>query len=481
MKTGDDYRASIRDDRRIFFDGERVDDVTTHPRMKRSVDIIAAGYDQQHALGPDATAPAYEPPRSSDDLRNRLELMIQWDVSLITTLESFNALRTAASRMREKHPHYAERIERYVEYCQAEDIRCVQTISDAKGHRNLPPAQQDDPDVYLRVVEERSDGVVLNGAKLHISGAAITHEMVVMPTKRMKPGEEPWAIACGVPIDAKGITIMNTTVASSGDPRYHPYSQTREQPEGFVVFDHVFVPNERIFLCGEVEFSATFAHALGLWQRVGGAAHMAKNADLLVGLAKLLAEANGLDRVAHIRDKIQEMVIYATLVRAGLEAAITNVSTTPEGWVSPSELYTNAAKYHGAAEFSKMIRHIHDIGGGSIVTAPMPGDLDNPETRPYVEKYMRTMDGIDGEYRTRLFHAIRDITADTFGGWWQVTTMLSGGGLFAQKMVATNHYPMEKAKALARKAGNLEVREPVKKRKKQPEAPPVLKRGSGAG
>lgn len=457
MKTGDEYRASLRDGRRIFFDGELVEDVTEHPFMRGAVGLIAAGYDKQFAAGPEATAPAYEPPRSSDDLRRRLEMLTQWDVSLVTTLETFNALRTAASRMKDKHPEYAERIDRYIADCQANDIRCVQAITDAKGNRALSPAKQDDPDAYVHIVERRPDGIVINGAKLHISAAAITHEMLIMPTKRMKAGEEEWAVACAVPVDAPGVTILNATSAPHEDDlHYHPYSKTRMMPEGFVVLDHVFIPNERIFLAGEIEYSATFAHSLGLWQRLGGTAHMAKNADMLVGLAKLLAEANGLDRVHHIRDKISEMVIYAALVRAGLEAAIINVTKTPEGWVSPSELYTNAAKFYGAREFGRMLQYIHDIGGGSIVTAPMPGDLDNPETRGYLEKYMRTMDGVSGEYRTRLFHAIRDITADTFSGWWQVTTILSGGGLYAQKMVATNHYPMEKAKALARKAAGLE-------------------------
>lgn len=457
MMTGDEYRESLRDGRRIFFDGELVEDVTVHPRMRGSVDLIAAGYDEYHSAGPEALAGAYEAPRSSDDLRSRLELLTQWDTALVTTLESMNALRTAGGRMGDVDQPYGHRIEDYIAWCQANDIRCVQTISDAKGHRNLSPAKQDDPDVFTRVVEQRADGIVIRGAKLHISAAAITHEMVVMPTKMMRPGEEQWAVACAVPVNAPGVTVLNASIAPREDELdEHPYSRTRSMPEGFVVFEDVFVPNERVFLCGEVEHSATFAHSLGLWQRVGGIAHMAENYDILVGLARLLAEANGTERIGHIKDKIAEMVIHATLVRSGLEAAITNVSTTPEGWVTPSELYTNAAKFFGAREFPRMLSLIHDIGGGSIVTAPMPGDLANPETRPLVEKYMRTMDGVSGEYRTRLFHAVRDMTASDFGGWWQVAVNISGGGLYAQKLVTTKHYDMNHAKAAARHAAGLE-------------------------
>lgn len=455
MMTGDEYRESLRDGRRVFYDGELVEDVTIHPRMKTSVDLLAAGYDAAAEAGPESVAAAYEAPRSSEELHSRLEGLSKWDTSLITTLETLAALRTAAGRMGDEE--YGNRIEDFINYCQESDVRCVQTISDAKGHRALSPAKQDDPDVYTRVAEQRSDGVVLRGAKLHISAAAITHELVVMPTKMMKPGEEQWTIACSVPVNTPGVTILNATVSPRADElEEHPYSQTRSMPEGFVVFDDVFVPNERIFLNGEVEHSATFAHSLGLWQRAGGIAHMAHNYDMLVGLARLLAEANGTERIGHIKDKIAEMVIHATLVRSGFEAAVANAKITPEGLATPDELYTNAAKYFGAREFPRMLSLIHDIGGGAIVTAPLPGDLRNPETRPLVEKYMRTMEGVSGEYRTRLFHAVRDITASDFGGWWQVAVSISGAGLHAQKLVTMRHFDMESAKKQALKAAGLD-------------------------
>jgi 4-hydroxybutyryl-CoA dehydratase/vinylacetyl-CoA-Delta-isomerase len=332
----------------------------------------------------------------------------------------------------------------------------VPCITDAKGDRALAPGQQDDPDLYVRVVERRDDGIVIRGAKLHITGAAVAHELIVMPTKRMKPAESQWAVACAVPVSAPGVSIMNTIPVPPADELdYHPYSAGRGLPEGFVVFDDVFVPSERVFLCGEAACSALFAHAMGLWQRIGGAAHMAEHADRLVGLARLLAEANGIEKIPHIRDKIADLILYATLIRAGLEAAITNAEILPEGVAAPSELYTNAAKYYGARHLSEMVTFIHDIAGGSILTAPMPGDLTSPQTRPYIDKYMRTGPDTDGEYRTRLLHAARDLTVSSAAGHFQVATLMGGGGLYAQKLVATVHYDLERAKELAREAAGL--------------------------
>jgi 4-hydroxybutyryl-CoA dehydratase/vinylacetyl-CoA-Delta-isomerase len=352
---------------------------------------------------------------------------------------------------------YVERINAWVDDAQKRDIRVTQCITDAKGDRSRPPHQQDDPDAYTRVVERTKDGVVIRGAKLHITGASLGHELMTIPTKSMKGNEEDYAIACMVPVNAPGVKIVNTTYAPRHeDPRAFPISSKHHYPEGFVIFDDVFVPNERIFLDGETPYAAVFAHSLGLWERLGGLSGMADGADELVGFAQLIAEANGLASVSHIKEKISEMIIHATLVRAALEAAVTHCKSGPQGAVFPDELYTNAGKYHAAASYSMMVRHLHDIAGGSILTAPCVADLENPDTGNLIRKYMRTMDGVDGEYRTRLFHALRDLTADAYGGWRLVTNIQAGGGLYAQRIVTRRHYDLDHAKRMALQAAGLD-------------------------
>ncbi|GAC66213.1 4-hydroxyphenylacetate 3-hydroxylase N-terminal domain-containing protein [Gordonia soli] len=451
MKTRADYLASLADGRRLFADGVEVgpDDLFTNPQFAQSIRLVADGYDKHYRPGAEASGPYFTIPTTIPELRETLADLLGWDMVTVTTSQGLLALLTAAARIRAGLPEHADRIERYFRWCRENDVRCVQAITDAKGNRKLPPSKQDDPDLYTRIVERRPDGIVIRGAKLHISSAAISHELVVMPTKNMKPGEEDWAVACGVPVNAPGVRIVNTSYAPRDREDDFPISREHNMPEGFIVFDDVFVPNERVFLDGQTEHSATFAHALGLWERLGGTAHLAEQGDIMVGLAQLIAEANGTDTVSHVREKIAEMVIYATLVHAGLEAAITNAEPSPEGWMFPSELYTNAAKHYGAAEYSRMIRHLHDIGGGAILTAPSVADFRSAEVGSYVAKYMRTMDGVDGEYRARLFHAIRDLTADAYGGWNLVTMLQSGGGLYAQRLVARKHFDMDRAKRLA--------------------------------
>jgi 4-hydroxybutyryl-CoA dehydratase / vinylacetyl-CoA-Delta-isomerase len=451
MLTGDQYLQSLRDGRQIYVNGHAVPDVTEEPLLRGGALAAAEGYDRHYQPGADASGPYFLIPTSVEELRQVQDMYLDWDFPTISTSNGLLMVLTAASRMREDFPQYAERALAYFEHAKRRDIRIVQTITDAKGNRSLSPSKQDDPDLYVRIVDRSADGVVIRGAKLHISSAAIAHELMVMPTKRMKPGEEDYSVAAAVPVNAPGVKIINASFAPRPDldPDFFPYSSRHVMTEGFIVFDDVFVPNERLFLAGEVEHSATFAHALGLWERLGSVGSYVRLSDTLVGLAQLIAEANGLERIGHIKDKIAEMITYATLIRAGFEAAVQHSTFTPEGWASPDEMFTNAAKYHAAAEFSRMVRHLHDIAGGSVLTAPSLRDLRNPETGPYLEKYMRTMEGVDAEYRMRLFHTIRDFTADAFGGWKHVTVIQAGGGLYAQKVVVTNHYDMEHAKALA--------------------------------
>ena len=395
-------------------------------------------------------------PTSAAELREKVDLVHHAGMMAHVTYTSIMTLATTAGRLQDTAPQYIERIQGFIEEAQQRDIRITQCITDAKGDRSRPPAKQDDPDAYVHVVDRSPDGVVIRGAKLHITAASLGHELMTIPTKAMKAGEEDWSIACMVPVNAPGVKIINTSYfPRHEDLRDFPISGRTSTPEGFVIFDDVFVPTERVFLDGEVASAATFAHSLGLWERLGGLTGMADGADVLVGLAQLMAEANGLAGQAHVKEKISEMIIHATVVRACYEAALAHSQVGPFGAAFPDELYTNAGKYTGAAAYNMMVRHLHDIAGGAIVTAPSRADLENPDVGHLARKYMSTREDVDGEYRTRLFHVIRDLTADAYGGWLQVTNIQAGGGLYAQRIVTRKHYDLDGAKQAALRAAGL--------------------------
>ncbi|MCW0215558.1 MAG: hypothetical protein OJJ54_19555 [Pseudonocardia sp.] len=456
MRTGPEYLKSLDDGRQTFFEGERVDPITEHPVMGTAADWVATSYETFYDPAVGATSPILVPPRSADELRERIPQLRRVDIVTRTTFGSLMAMLTAADRLRDVQGARSDNVLAYHQEAALSDIRITECITDAKGDRSLSPKDQPDPDAYVRIVDRADDGVVIRGAKMHITGASFGHDLMVMPTKRMKAEEEDWSIACAVPVNAPGVKIINSSYAPrSADTRHFPVTSHEHMPDGFVIFDDVFVPNERVFLAGEGRYAAVFAHSLGLWERIGGTSAMAEQADLLVGFAHLVADANGTLKYSHVKEKIAEMVIHASLIRAGLEAALLHCVHTADGFVHPNELYTNAAKYHGAANYNLMVRHVHDIAGGAVLTAPTIGDLENPETGEFVTKYLQGRKGVAAEHRLRLLHTIRDLTADSHGGWHSVTNVQSGGGLYAQRIVSMNHYDMERARGLALDAAGI--------------------------
>jgi 4-hydroxybutyryl-CoA dehydratase / vinylacetyl-CoA-Delta-isomerase len=452
MMTGEQYRQSLLDGRRNFMDGERIEDPSKHPLFRPAVDWVASTYDRFYSPDREAFHPMFMIPRTPDDLRARSEALRQSDITGGTTAGCM-ALVTAAPQLGELRKEYRERVYAYMDYCRTNDLRASEVITDAKGHRKRRPNQQDDPDFYVRVVERTPEGIVINGCKMHITGAALVHEQVVLPTKRMRKGEEPYAVACAVPSNAPGLTIINTTNAPR-DPelRNHPVSARRNMPDGFVVFDHVFVPNERVFLDGEVSHSAVLAHALGVWERAAGVAGAANAADMLAGQAALLAEMTGKLDDPEIRQKLAQIAIYATMCRAGWEAAMATATTTDDGTAVPNTRYVSATKHYTMDLHGHMVDMVQDIAGKLVVGCPSFADFENPEIRAQLAEAFAAEGDYTPEQVMRVFHYLHDTTADLFGGWLSVTEHLAGAGAYAQRLVTLRNYDLEQAKEMAKRS-----------------------------
>ncbi|HEX6030928.1 MAG TPA: 4-hydroxyphenylacetate 3-hydroxylase C-terminal domain-containing protein, partial [Tepidiformaceae bacterium] len=193
-----------------------------------------------------------------------------------------------------------------------------------------------------------------------------------------------------------------------------------------------------------------------LWERVGGLVGAAEESTMLVGMTELLAEYNGIAKASHIQEKISELICYAEVIRMALDSAMRNYETTESGMIYPNTMDVNVGKYYFASNYHSMIRHVHDIAGGLVVTMPLEGDLRSEETGHYLRKYLHTRPDVDIEDRMKLYNLIRDKTADAYGGWGLVTNIQAGGGLAAQKIVMSRSYDLEHAKQVAREAAGIE-------------------------
>lgn len=464
LKTPQEYIESLRDGRVTYWDGERIDDITTHPRFKVPIALTATDYEyddpefgslRQYVAEDGSKAHRiYQIPRTEEDLNTRVGMM---QCTGIGTLVSgvFMALMSVKDDIAKANPQYAENITRMYEYCRDNDLRGAEVITDPKGDRTRRANEQDDPDLYVRIVERRKDGIVVRGAKLHITAASLVHELVVMPTKGMRQGEEDYAVSFSIPVNTPGVSIINRSFAPAELNEFdYPASSHHSMPEGFVVFDDVFVPWDRVFLAGEVNLASKLAQSLGLWERTGGVVEALRNGELYIGLSHLTAEMQGKEKNSSIQEGLSELITYYEMIRMGLESSCRNFESTETGMVYPNSLGINATKYYMASHFHQMMARVHDIAGGLVLTQPLEADLRNEESGKYIRKYLHTRNDVDVETRMRVNNLIRDLTADAYGGWWFVTSLQAGGGLAAQRFMMNRLFDMKKArKASLRAAG----------------------------
>jgi 4-hydroxybutyryl-CoA dehydratase/vinylacetyl-CoA-Delta-isomerase len=259
-------------------------------------------------------------------------------------------------------------------------------------------------------------------------------------------------VAFAVPVNRAGVRVVaHTPAPRADDDRSFPYSRARTISEAIVIFDSVFVPADRVF-----RGAGAFAETLSVWERARAVADQADRAELIMGLAQTISEMNGIEAVSHVRDKLSAIAVYAKMCRAGWEAALGNAKVNEGGMVCPDDSYLYATKSYGGHLYSDMTHYLHDVAGGAVITAPAIADLDNPETGEYLRKYMRTMEGVSGEDRTRIFHLIRDLFADTYGGWDKVTNQVVGGGMHQARMAALDTFDLAPVKARARTVAGIE-------------------------
>ncbi|MCC7363090.1 MAG: 4-hydroxyphenylacetate 3-hydroxylase [Dehalococcoidia bacterium] len=465
LKNPQWYRDSLRDGRRIYINGESIPDINENDWFKVAIKNGAEDYNYTDP----ATRPIrvyetedgteahriFKVPTSLDDLDKRIALTdITSGVTGVTAV--LMALYNIKDDVAKVNGQYAENIERVYKYCRDNDLRADQCITDAKGDRSRHPKDQDDPDLYLRIVDRNADGIVVRGAKLHITSASLVHEQTVMPTKAMGPGEEQWSVSFSIPTNTPGIKIANRAYARPDlSPVDYPHSSHHNSPEGFVIFEDVLVPWDRVFLAGEYQLAGPLAQSLGLWERIGGLQAMVNGAKLMVGMAQVLTKYNGINKAGHIQEKIAEMVFHAEMLRMALEHSIRNYKTTPTGMVYPDPIAINVGKYYGASHYHKMVGLLHDMSGGLVVTMPLETDLENEELSKPLRKYLYTRDDHKVDDRVKMYNLIRDMTADAYGGWKLVTELSAGGGLAAQRIMTLRGYDFESAEKMAKKEAGI--------------------------
>ena len=454
MRSPEEFLAGLHDGREVWYRGARVRDVTAHPELSIAARHAAIDF---HGPSPEPS-PFYTLPRSAADLRARSALIEESTARGATLVVLVKEIGTdclfALHRVLHGTPE-AARVEAFYRHCRDRDLALAVAQTDVKGDRSRGPSAQRDPDHYVRVVERREGGIVVRGAKVHTSCTPNVDEVIVIPTRALDAGEEDWAVAFAVPVATPGVRLFcSDYLHGSDDPWARPVSARHKMIETLTVFDDVFVPWERVFLCGDTERAGRLALTFVEYHRFTAVSYKLPLVDTFVGLGGALAEANGILRASHVRDKLTWLIGYAETVR-GLTHLAAERARIDEaaGLAYPDPLTTNLAKWTFARDYYGAVERVIDLAGGLLVTGPGGADWASEAVRPYLEKYFAA--AAPAAERLALLNLASDLLARDFAGYQGVLAVHAEGSLEAEKLVLYRSYDPKPAVALARRLAGL--------------------------
>ena len=351
---------------------------------------------------------------------------------------------------------YHQRFLDYMKYYQQRDLTSCGAVTDVKGDRNLRPHQQADPDLYLRIVEKKRDGIIVRGAKANITTAAYSDEIIVVPTRGLTKEEADWAVAFAIPTDTKGVTHIAVSKAPAVRKSFEkPLSSRFAFTDSLIVFDDVFVPTERIFLCGEWDQAARIGGLFGNFHRHSHCGCIASRVDNLLGACSMMAKYNGIREKGHVREKLMELIMVSEMVYACGFTASLKGQKTPSGIWMPNFIYSNLGKYHSGTHLGRETEIAQDIAGGLIVTMPSDDDYENPETHDYIQKYLKGPDMYPTEERIRALRLMEDLAGSHYSAMWMTAGVIGAGSPEAQKIGIWGNYDIESKEQNARRLAGL--------------------------
>lgn len=395
--------------------------------------------------------------QSTEDLLAKLEMTrrlcrkVGGCIQRCMASDALNAIGVVSKEIDDaKGTDYHQRFLKFLEYYQKNDLVGNAAQTDVKGDRSKRPHQQVDPDLYLRVVAKRADGIVVRGAKAHNSIAPYADELLVLPTRALTKEEGDWAVAFAIPADTEGVKLICRATAPRPRIKYHaPYNRFG-LADSLTVFDDVFVPWERVFMCGEWEFAGRLALLFANYHRHSYCGCKPAVTDIIMGATALVAEYNGVGNAPHIRDELAELMAIAELVYAAGIAAAVQGRRTSSGIYEPASLYSNAGRYLAGKNIYHEYEILASAAGGLPATLPYEEEFINPETAAYLEKYIMRKPDVLPEQQHRLFRFISDFSCSAIAGVWQYAGVHGGGSPIMEKIGLRSVYDLESRKELVR-------------------------------
>ena len=480
MMNAEQYEKSIRDmDMEIYMFDNRIPNSIENPILRPSFNSMKATYEfaqtseyenlmtaTSHLTGEKINRFTHIH-QSTDDLIKKVKmqrLLGQKTASCFQRcvgMDALNAVYTTTYEMDGKYgSNYFERFKAYLKKVQHSDLVVDGAMTDPKGDRSRAPSEQVDPDTYLHVISRSEDGIIVRGAKTHQTGLCNSHEVLVMPTISLHPNDKDYAVCFALPVDTDGIFMIigrqscdtrkcESSCIDMGNCEYGGV-------EALVIFDNVFVPNERIFMDGEFDFSAMLVERFAGYHRQSYGGCKVGVGDVLIGAAALAADYNGASSASHIKDKLIEMThLNETLFACGLACSVEGWPTASGGYMIDL-LLANICKQNVTRFPYEITRLAEDIAGGLMVTAPSEMDFRSEKLGPYIDKYLRGVDGVPTENRLKVLRLIENLTLGAAAVGYRTESMHGAGSPQAQRIMIARQGNIVQKKDIAKKIAKID-------------------------
>jgi 4-hydroxybutyryl-CoA dehydratase/vinylacetyl-CoA-Delta-isomerase len=482
--TGEQYVESLRKlNTKVYMFGQKIDNWVDHPIIRPSINCVKMTYDlaqdPEHEDLMTATSSLTGNKinrfahlhQSTDDLRKKVKmqrLLGQKTASCFQRcvgMDAFNSMFSTTYETDKAHgTNYHERFKKYLTYVQDNDLTVDGAMTDPKGDRGKSQGAQTDPDMFVRIVEKRADGIVVRGAKAHQTGSINSHEHLIMPTQAVSEEDKQYAVAFAVPSDAEGLFMIYgrqscDTRKLEKDADVDLGNKEFGGQEALVVFDDVFVPNDRVFMCEEYDFAGMLVERFAGYHRQSYGGCKVGVGDVLIGAAALAADYNGANKASHIKDKLIEMThLNETLYCCGIACSAEGYPTDA-GNYQIDLLLANVCKQNVTRFPYEIVRLAEDIAGGLMVTMPSQADFRSDLTVPtksgmtvgqWANKFFVGADGVSTENRMRILRFIENIALGASAVGYRTESMHGAGSPQAQRIMIARQGNIAAKKELAK-------------------------------
>ena len=476
IRTGEEYIESIRDDREVWIDGKRVDDVATHPAFKPVVDIRARIYDMAHEAAyqdvmtyVDADTNDRHPiglrlpfeQQDWQDKRVAVDTVMRDIGGVVTrvgdeTVGEMWSLYDGSDVLAEIDPRFAENIERHIHRVLKEDIFHVSANTDPKGDRSKPPQEQD-PDMLLHVVKETDAGIIVRGAKYE-TAAGYANQAFVKPTIANWGNEKlsDYAVGCIAPMNAKGMKhICRTGFAGRAPAEDYPLANRFDEVDTLIIFDDVLIPWEDVLFYQHTRAASFIRATLHRYSAFPFVQRILTMADMMIGAALFNVRQTGLDKQQAVREKLAVLACYREGINAHLTASIATAERSPKGLLMPNQSLLFTGRVLACSKLPEMMHLARELCGGQICVTPDRACFEQNETKPWLEKYYSVNENWVADDRRKLLAFARDLLNSDYANHRLTFNLFAQSPPFAHLNAVYNNFDFSRALEFVKKAADL--------------------------